>query len=145
MKQFKIYTIGNMDGVVIDEQMGWRLSIEHLIKERSSENITFVHPPIYCNYYMNEFKNKQEEKAWRLHQIQDSDIVIVNMKNIDDNVDAYYELGYIDAVNAMCNKHIYIVGVGKPISENSLAWASLFRHEETLESAAEYVASHLLL
>lgn len=121
--------------------MSWRRSIEKLIKSKTDASITFIHTPFYCDDYMSN----NEQKIWRLRQICDSDIVIVNMKNIDTDVYAYYELGYIDAINSSNNKKIYLVGVGDVSSKWSWAAMSLFHHETTMENAAEHVASYLLL
>lgn len=46
-KTFKIYTAGKMGGLTYSQQTDWRLKIEKLIKERTSANVVFIHPPLF--------------------------------------------------------------------------------------------------
>jgi len=134
-----------MAGLSYEEQMGWRKEIEHLIKQKTEANITFIHPPTYYRYDKTEHKSEREVKDWDLNQVKDSDIVIVNLSDIDDSVDTYYKLGVIDSMNSFGYRHIYVIGVGKSNANHPLINLTLLRQEDNFEDAAEYVVNYLLL
>ena len=143
-KTFKIYTAGKMGGLTYSQQTDWRLKIEKLIKERTSANVVFIHPPLFYRYGENLHKNESEVMEWDLSQIRDSDIVVVDFEDISDSIGTHIELGFIKAINEFGNKHIFVIGIGKPNIDHP--WLSLIplRQEDTIESAADYISTYLL-
>lgn len=144
MKTFKVYTAGKMSGLSYDEQMGWRLELERLVRT-ISDNVLFIHPPRYYRYGDGMHKSEREAMVWDLSQIRDSDIVVVNLDNIDDSIGTHMELGFIEAVNQMSAKHIHLIGFGKPSVEHPWLNEVLLRREDTIEKAAAYVSAYLLV
>ena len=144
MKTFKIYTAGKMSGLSYDEQMGWRLELERLVRTISN-NVIFVHPPHYYRYGDGINQSEREAMVWDLAQIQDSDIVVVNLNNIGSSIGTQMELGFIEAVNQLSTKHIHLIGVGKPDIEHPWLSEVLLRRDDTLEQAAAYISAYLLI
>lgn len=144
MKTFKVYTAGKMSGLSYDEQIGWRLELEHLVRT-VSDNVIFVHPPHYYRYDAELHKTEREAMVWDLSQIRDSDIVVVNLENIGDSIGTHMELGFIEAMNQMSTKHIHLIGFGKPYVEHPWLNEVLLRREDTLKQAAAYISAYLLV
>lgn len=144
MKTYKIYTAGKMSGLDYDEQMDWRWKIESLVRVMS-DNVIFVHPPRYYRYGASLHKTEREVMLWDLNQIRESDIVVVNLDNIKDTVGTHMELGFIEALNQTGNKHIFVVGIGKPDVDHPWLNEVLFRREDTVEKAASFISSYLLV
>ena len=143
---FKIYTCGKMSGLSYDEQMRWRLNIQNLIQERTSKSVTFIHPPLYFNYFDNNHKSEREILEWEMAQICDCNIVLVDLTTIDDTIGSHMELGACNAINMFGGRHIFVVGIGK--SQKPLhPWIeeTCIRIEEYAEAAAEFVCDYLLV
>ena len=145
MKTFKIYTAGKMYGLSYGEQIRWRLELEHLVRT-ISDNVIFVHPPHYYRYSDEQPQwNEREAMIWCLSQIRDSDIVVVNLRDIGQSIGTNMELGFIEALNQMSGKHIHVVGIGEPDIEHPWLNEILLHREETLEQAAAYISAYLLI
>lgn len=144
MKTFKIYTAGKMSGLSYEDQMGWRLELERLVRTISN-NVLFVHPPHYYRYGDGMHQSEREAMVWDLAQIRDSDIVVVNLENIGQTIGTHMELGFIEAMNQMSTKHLHLIGVGKPDVEHPWLNEVLLRREDTLEQAAAYISAYLLV
>lgn len=143
MEQYKIYTLGKTEGLTYEQQMGWRKQLESLIREKTDVNIAFIHPPMYYNCDGRCY-NGREAKLWNLRQIYNSDIVIVNLYDIEKSIDDIYWLGVIDAINSLGNKLIHIIGIGE-FMQPWIIDSTLLRQESSLEDTAEYVVNYLLL
>lgn len=145
MKTYKIFTAGKMGGLGYNEQMNWRKEIEKLITSISDKAISFIHPPLYYQYKENDIENDVEAKTWEINQLKDSDIVIVDLSTIADSIGTHIELGIVDTINSTSNRFIYIVGIGKPNINHPWISQILFHREDTLEEAADYISSYLLI
>lgn len=143
MKTFKIYTAGKMYGLSYSDQIEWRIELERLIRT-VSDNVFFVHPPHYYRYD-NEHWDEREAMIWCLSQIRDSDIVVVNLNQIGKSIGTNMELGFIEAINQMSDKHIHVVGVGEPDIEHPWLNKILLHQEATLKQAAAYISAYLLI
>lgn len=140
----KIYTAGKMSGLSFEEQMQWRAELEYKLRKITDEPVTFIHPPSYYNYE-NKFHNTESEiKEWELNKIRECDIVVVNLDGIADSIGTHIELGFINGVNMLGGKHIYVVGIGK--AENLHPWIelSMLRVEPDIDSACWYINDYLL-
>lgn len=152
MKIFKVYTAGKMSGLSFSEQFDWRREIDRLIKDRCEDlsiptcSVRFIHPPLYYQYDKCWHQSEKEVKNWELHQVRDSDIVVVNLDGIESSVGTHFELATVDAVNSFGHKHIFVIGVGNPNQELH-PWIELCLHrrESNFEDAAEYIANYLLV
>ena len=146
MKEFKIYTAGKMSGLSYQEQMNWRKEIEWAVEKKTNKKVHFIHPPVYYNYENQDYKSEKEIKDWEINQVRNSDIVIVNLDEVNDSVGTHYELCTVDAINSFGNKHIFVIGIGK-LETSIHPWIqlSIHRQEETFEDAADYIVNYLLL
>lgn len=144
MKTFKIYTAGKMGGLEYEDQMLWRWKLELCVRE-TANNVVFVHPPQYYRYEDNFHKNEREAMQWDLAQIRDSDIVVVDMNTIADSIGTHMELGFIEAINQMGSKHIHVIAIGNPNVEHPWLYEIPLRFENSVESAADYITSYLLV
>lgn len=146
MKEYKIYTCGKMSGIAYEKQMEWRYKIEELIKAKTNKVVTFIHPPLFYGYHITNHKSEREVKEWELNQVCDSDIVIVNIDEINSSIGSHFEMGAVCGANITSNKHITVIGFGNSEAEIH-PWIDLsfLRFEESIEDAAEYIATYLLL
>lgn len=150
MRTYKIYTAGKMGGLSIEQQTQWRLSLEHavlnLIEEQGLNiQVCFVHPPLYYRYDKNWHQSEREAMQWDINQIRNSDIVVVNLDQIESSVGTCMEMGYIEAINSIGMHHIYVIGIGE--SDNHHPWISeiQLRQEPSIDKAARYIVDYLLI
>lgn len=143
IKTYKIFTSGKMGGLSYEEQMKWRKNLEKAIKLRCNKNIIFVHPPMYYQYG-NE-KNEREAKEWEINQLKDSDIIVVNLTTIADSIGTHIELGIVEAMNEFGYKHIHVIGIGNPNTNHPWIQMGLLKQVDTIDEAADYILSYLLL
>ena len=151
-KSFKIYTAGKMAGLSSEKQHEWRRKVENSIRNVTEllnmpqSNISFIHPPLFYEYGENYHQSEREVKNWDLNQVRQSDIVIVNLDNVDSSIGTHYELATVDAVNAFGGKHIFVIGVGGECKELH-PWIAdtLHRREPNYDDAARYIVNYLLV
>lgn len=129
MKTIKIYTMGGND-------MAWRRRFEE--SYLCGDNlISFIHPPL-CKAEMSD----EEFAEWNIYQIYGSDIVVVNIGEID-NINLY-EIGIIDAINAFDNKHIFVIGIGEYNEQlQPHIKSAIFHYEPNYEDAIDYIQKYL--
>lgn len=146
MKEYRIYTCEKMYGLSLREQLHWRYEIENLIKEKTGKKVNFIHPPKYYNYENKNQKSETEIKTWEINQIHNSDIVIVYLPNIESSIGTNIELGVINGINMFTDKYIPVVGIGIPTcSLHPWIEDTCLRIEKDFESAADYIATYLLV
>lgn len=152
MDQFRIYTAGKMSGLSPKEQSEWRDQIENEIKWLFDyrgipcSKVKFIHPPEFYSYEFPCHQSELEIKNWELNQVRNSDVVIVNLNEIESSIGTHYELATADAVNSFGNKHIFVIGIGdKEIKLHPWIEATLHRREERYEDAARYIVDYLLV
>lgn len=143
MKTYKIYTAGKMGGLSYDEQMKWRKELEDIIRSKCDKSLTFVHPPMFYQY--DNDADEAEAKEWDIAQLMDSDIVVVDLATIADSIGTHIELGIIEAMNRRGDKHIHLVGVGKPNVNHPWIQMGMLRQEDILEDVADFIINYLLL
>lgn len=137
-----------MCGIPFSDQMKWRTTLERLIRHKCTENnlhidLTFIHPPMF--YGGDDEIDEREAKEWLTSQLKDSDIVAVDLSTIADSIGTHIELGIVKAMNEFGYKHIYVVGVGRPNVSHPWIRMGILRQEDTIEEAADYICTHLLL
>lgn len=143
MKTYKIFTAGKMGGLSYDEQIKWRKDFETILRSRCNKSLIFVHPPMFYQY--GDETNEREAREWEINQLKDSDIVVVNLTTIADSIGTHIELGIIKAMNEFGYKHIHLIGVGEPNVSHPWIQMGMLRQENTLEDAADYISTYLLL
>ena len=143
MKTYKIFTACKMGGLSYDEQMKWRKDFETILRSRCNKSLIFVHPPMFYQY--GDETNEREAREWEINQLKDSDIVVVNLTTIADSIGTHIELGIIKAMNEFGYKHIHLIGVGEPNVSHPWIQMGMLRQESTLEDAADYISTYLLL
>lgn len=131
-----------MGGLSYAEQMKWRNHFETVLRARCDKSLTFVHPPMFYQY--GDETNEREARMWEINQLKDSDIVVVDLTTIADSIGTHIELGIIEAMNEFGYKHIHLIGVGEPNISHPWIQIGLFRQENTLEDAADYISTYLL-
>lgn len=150
MRTFKIYTAGKMGGLDLPQQMDWRFDLESAVRREAAANasmyaLAFVHPPLFYRYDVHWHQTEREAMQWDLAQIRDSDIVVVNLDNIADSIGTHMELGFIEAMNQFGAHHIHVIGIGTSNIDHPWIGEMMFRHAQTVNEAAEYIAEYLLL
>lgn len=143
MKTYKIYTAGKMGGLTYNQQMKWRKDFENILCSRCDKDLIFVHPPIFYQY--NDEADEREAREWDISQLKDSDIVIVNLSNIADSIGTHIEIGIVEAMNEFGYKHIHLIGVGEPNTYHPWIQMGMFKTVKTVEEAADYISTYLLL
>ena len=141
----KIYTAGKMNGLSYEQQLSWRMRFQTELENRSDQLITFIHPPLFYNYGATRHKTEREVMEWELNQIRTCDIVVVNLNEVNSTTGTHMELGFINAMNMIGNKHIYVVGIGSTRNVHPWIECSMLRVEPTIESACDYIAEYLLM
>lgn len=143
--EFKIYTAGKMSGTSLDKQMSWRYELEHKLKNYADgKQIKFIHPPLFYNYETDNHRTEREIKEWELNHLADCDIVVVNLEGIESSIGTHMELGFVDAINSNCAKHIYVVGIGDESALHPWLKLSLFRCAEDINDACQFILEYLL-
>ncbi len=116
--------------------MVWRRQIEEIYLQ-GDNTVSFIHPPLY-----KVGLEDKEFAEWNKQQIYNSDVVVVNVKEVDDN--NLYEIGIIDSINAFCNKHIFVIGIGEQNAElKPHIKSAIFHLEPNYEDAVDYIQSFL--
>lgn len=132
-----------MGGLSHDDQMKWRKDFETILRSRCDKHLTFIHPPMFYQY--GDEMNEREARGWEINQLKDSDIVVVDLTTIADSIGTHMELGIVEAMNEFGYKHINVVGVGAPNTNHPWIPLSVFRCEDTLEDAADFIIDYLLI
>lgn len=139
---FKIFTSGKMGGFSYQEQMAWRKELEHKVNNISPQSTTFIHPPTFFDY---NSQNQEMAKQWEINQLINSDIVVVNLNEIDKSIGTLMELGIIEGVNRVRDKKIYVVGIGDMYIEHPWLNTTFFKQVSTIDDAAEFIVDYLLI
>lgn len=132
-----------MGGLSYIEQMKWRTDFENILRSRCDKSLAFIHPPMFYQY--GNDANEKEAREWEISQLKDSDIVVVDLTTIADSIGTHIELGIIEAMNEFGYKHIHIIGIGKSNVNHPWIQMGMLRQEDTIEDAADYISTYLLL
>lgn len=147
MKRINIYTAGNMKSISKSEAMNWRLDVQYKLLKLLTDSdidVRFYHPPLFYNYEDQNHRTEREVKEWEINHLKDSNIMIVNLENVNESVGTHYELATADASNQSGGNYIYVIGFGNPDQVHPWILESLFRIEPNIESAVRYIADYLI-
>ena len=142
MSELKIYTIGAIKDVSLDEAMAWRDELSLWFETHSDKKMKLIHPPLFYNYERKNHKTEKEIKDWELTQLKKCSVAVVNLDKINDSVGSHYELATADMINRM-GGDIFIIGFGN--TENVHPWIldSMFRIEESIADIGYYILDYL--
>lgn len=84
METVKIYLSGSMSGVSLEEQSKWRQKVTNAINHQyeHEKKALFFNPVNYYNYKERQHKSEKEIMEFDLHNLRNSNLVIVNFNNI---------------------------------------------------------------
>lgn len=134
-KLYKVFIIGNDE---INNM--WVNDVIYEIKEYPDKKVSFV----YTNVYFDK-PYTNETRLWELNQIQDSDIVIVNLDDIANNISAHCMLASVQMMNKARNKHTFVIGIGNPNTDNIWLLSCIFKQFANIEDAAEYITDKIII
>jgi len=134
-----------MLGLTYDEQMEWRENLTRELSVRTNKSVKLYHPPRYYTYDFQRHKTEKEVMKWDLEHLKLCQIMVVNLNGIKDSIGTIYEIATANAVNSLCDKHIYILAFGDDNNLHPWIKESIFRYEESIEKIAEYIAEYLLV
>lgn len=137
-KSYKVFIIDNPANHE-SVNVRWRNNIVRKFTECKDNKVSFVYTP---DYFDKPFTD--ETRLWELNQIQESDLVVVNLCNIADNISAHCMLAAIQMINKVRTKHIFVIGIGKADTDNYWLESCMFKQFLTLDEAAEFIADKII-
>ncbi len=140
MKTYKIFTMGKVD-VAYNSSSGWRKQAQVLITAKTSNPTIFVHPPLLYDSAGSQF----EAINCITNQLIDSDIVVLNREGLRDCIHAHIEIGIVNAINRATPKHIDVVAFGGGDIWDGWLDNSVLHFSDSIEDAADYITSNLIL
>lgn len=141
MERCKIYLSGGMGNLSFEEQSKWRSQIMNAIKFGDydyEKKPLFFDPTQYYNFEDERHKSEREVLEFDLHNLRNSDLVIVNF-NDPNSIGTASELAIAKEL------HIPIVGINKNNQELH-PWLIEFttRMCESIREAVDYVVEFYL-
>ena len=136
-KSYKVFLIGNP---AYYDYAKWRNNITDKLTEYQENNISFVHT---LDYYDEPFT--EETRVWELNELQDSDLVIVDLYDIANNISAHCMLAAVQMMNKIRLKHTFVIGIGKSNTDNIWLNSCIFKQFTTLDDAVEYITDKILI
>lgn len=138
-KSYKVFLIGNPAYYDYANSM-WRNNITDKLTEYQENNISFVHT---LDYYDEPFT--EETRVWELNELQDSDLVIVDLYDIANNISAHCMLAAVQMMNKIRLKHTFVIGIGKSNTDNIWLNSCIFKQFTALDDAVEYITDKILI
>ena len=138
-KSYQMFIIGNSKNHKTDNLLWCRTIVEKL-KEYSDNKISFTYAPNYFNEPYTE-----EDRILELNQIQDSDLVIVDLCEMKDNISAHCILSSIQMMNKVRTKHTFVIGIGKLDTDNVWLTSCIFKQFPTIDDAVDYITDKIII
>ena len=135
-----IYIAGKMSGLNHTNMMTWRACVVDKLKtlaEINGTNCQIINPAEFYNYHNNAHKTEREIMQFELNHVKQSDVVIVNLRDINQSIGTCIE------VYEAFKNNIPVVAFGTDEEhEVTHPWIKecISRHEETMEAACLYIA-----
>ena len=101
MEKLKIYLAGKMSGLTFEESDKWRRDFKRVFKSEmnyDTMHYTIINPNDYYNFKNPSHQNEREVMQYDLNHIRNSDIVVVNLEDINTSIGTAIEL-YVAAQN----------------------------------------------
>ena len=138
-KSYKVFIIGNPKYRNLVNNV-WQSNIVNKLTECKDNKISFVYTQ---NYFDEPYTD--ETRLWELNQMQDSDLVIVDLSNIANNISAHCMLTAIQMMNKVRTKHTFVIGIGESDTDNIWLTSCIFKQFSTLDEAAEYISDKIII
>lgn len=144
MKEISIYLAGAMSGLTFEESNEWReYAKEKMIKLTSyyfsnPSLVCCINPNDYYNFQTIKHKSEHEVKEFDLYKLKHSDLVLVNLENINTSIGTAMEL------QVAHDNNIPIVTFGDIINVHPWITDTIWRTEDTLEDACKYIVNYFL-
>lgn len=143
MREYKIYTAGKMGGLSYQEQMEWRRKLEIELDNRLSfreGSARFIHPPEYYQPAKDlNLLYEKEAMEWDLRQLKNSDIIVVNLSDIETSIGTIQEV-------AVAKENVkMIVAIGSPDNVHPWIRCSVSHFSPSVAEAAEYIADFIMV
>lgn len=136
-----------MKGTSFDEQLQWRIELTNELKDACEKYGVampkIINPPLRYNYVVQMHDTEREVFTWELRQVQKSDVLVVNLAEINDSCGSHFEI----ATALSSPKKPFIIGYGtKKQYDECHPWikCSIIKYYDNIEDLADYVADYLL-
>ena len=139
---FKIYLAGKMSGIDIEESDTWRRLSTILIRDRAytqGVKVNVVNPNNFYNPNTKGHKTEKEAMQFDLNHVSTSDLIMVNLKEVNTSVGTAMEL----LTAAQLNIPVIAFGTGEEYSETH-PWIKecISRVESNMVDAIEYIRDY---
>ena len=140
MKEISIYLAGAMSGLTFEESNEWRKYVKDIFYDENFNGniIKCINPNDYYNFQIIKHKSEHEVKEFDLYKLKHSDLVLVNLENINTSIGSAMELQVAHDTN------IPIIAFGDVINVHPWIADTIWRTEDTLENACEYIVNYFL-
>lgn len=101
-KYYKIYLAGKMSGLSHEEMNFWRYYISNLIKkyaDMSDYRVSIINPVDFYNFNEKRHKTEKEVMQYDLDHVRSSDVIIVNLDNVNTSVGTCIEIYEANRLN----------------------------------------------
>lgn len=101
LEKLKIYLAGKMSGLSFEESDEWRRDFKGVFKREmnyDTMHYTIINPNDYYNFKNPSHQNEREVMQYDLNHVRSSDIVVVNLEDINTSIGTAIEL-YVAAQN----------------------------------------------
>lgn len=95
-KRLKIYAAGKMMGLDLKEMNEWRVNLKtilnNLVELKDNYEIDLINPVDFYNLENKAHKSEKEVMRFDLAHVKSSDIIVVNLENVNTSVGTCIEL-----------------------------------------------------
>lgn len=95
-KRLKIYAAGKMMGLDLKEMNEWRVNLKtilnNLVELKDNYEIDLINPVDFYNFENKAHKSEKEVMRFDLAHVKSSDIIIVNLENVNTSIGTCIEL-----------------------------------------------------
>lgn len=145
-KTLKIYLIGKMAGLSMDEMNNWRKNITKMLMEAGNEKgyfLKIINPVSFYNFEEQRHQSEKEVRDFDLFHATTSDIAIVNLEGLLTSDGSKYEIHD-------CNYHnrVPVIAFGdKTIYEELHPWTKhdITRVESSMKDVVNYIKEFYMI
>lgn len=94
-KTLKIYLAGKMGSLTLKEMNGWRVKITDMLftqADSAGYKLDVINPVMYFNTLEHKHQTEEEAMDFDLRHVATSDVVIVNLKDINTSIGTCIEV-----------------------------------------------------
>ena len=145
--KYKLYMAGKMKDITVREAIEWAKNLDRELIECGAEGKYLMHIPAeYYNYdnFSPDYNTEREVMLFDLSLVRKCDILIVNLKDINNSVGSHFEIATAYAVNSFGDKHIAIIGLGDVKNVHPWIIESFDKVCENTYELADYLMNYYL-